>query len=91
MEERKKPGKKKGSPKTGGRQPGSKNKKSIYLREILEVQDFDFGKEWVKAFSKLPDSDKIQILQQLLPYVAPRLLEKEVAPIEEEGPCPSFS
>lgn len=50
-----KPGKKKGSPKTGGRKKGTPNKKSRFVRELLENQKFDPVTECVVVFRKAMD------------------------------------
>ena len=82
--ETKKPGKKPGSPKTGGRPKGVLNKKTLWLREELESVGLSWGEEFKKA---LQDNDyqKADILASLLPYLNPRLKEKEA----EEQPVAS--
>src|SRR5574343_925120 len=80
---KKRGGKPKGSPKTGGRQKGSPNKKSLFLRERLESHGCDLDKQLAEAILA-KDINMIEALQKLLPYVQPKLKDRE-APVESEA------
>lgn len=70
-------GKPTGSPKTGGRKAGTPNKRSIWLREELDKADINWGIELKKALDTL-DYKKAEILVSLLPFLNPKLKEKEM-------------
>lgn len=71
-----KPGKVKGSPKTGGRKKGALNKASLRFRDRLESNGVDLEKTLAEAIIA-KDIELIKALQQLLPYLTPRLKEQE--------------
>lgn len=68
-----------GYPKSGGRQAGTPNKRSLWLSEKLEEVQFDFAVEFKKAFDA-NDFTKVAALQSLLPYLAPKFKERDPEP-----------
>lgn len=78
-------GRKKGCVKTGGRKPGTPNKKSIWLKDELQRVGLSWGEEFKKALNQ-NDYQKATILANLLPYLNPRLkdVQPEQEPINEE-------
>jgi hypothetical protein len=56
----------KGREKTGGRQPGSKNKTTV-IREALT--DFDFGAEFAENYKELKAPEKMQVLRWVAEYL----------------------
>jgi hypothetical protein len=70
----------KGLPKTGGRQPGSVNKKTAYARQILEEHGVDPVEQLAKAMKdeNVPLEVRVDCAKALLPYVYPRLAAVEV-------------
>jgi len=77
---RKKRGKKPGSKKTGGRKVGTPNKKTYWLRSVLEENDFNWGQDFAISM-RTCDYDRVRILIDLLPYLNPRIDPK---PIEDD-------
>ncbi len=63
--------------KTGGRQKGTLNKRTVWLRESLERVDIDFEMQLKSAF-ETKDYKMIELLQGFLPYLSPKLREREV-------------
>lgn len=80
-----KPGKAKGSLKTGGRKKGALNKASLRFRDRLESNGVDLEKTLAEAIIA-KDIELIKALQQLLPYLTPRLKEQEAE--QEAQPTP---
>jgi hypothetical protein len=74
-------------PKTGGRKPGSLNKRTKFLSDLLEQEGFDWSKEFSIAFAA-NDWAKVRALTDLLPYMAPKLAQREVV---EETPTEDAS
>ena len=72
----------KGSPKTGGRTKGTPNKKTVWLREELSDVGLNWGEEFKKALSKR-DYQLLSVLTDLLPYLSPKIKEKEVLESEQ--------
>ena len=82
-----------GYPKSGGRVPGTPNKKTVHARQILE----EYGADPVEALAKAMKDEKnvplelrIDCAKALLPYVYPRLAAVEVTgrdggPIETQN------
>lgn len=82
----------KGLPKTGGRQPGSVNKKTAYARQILDTYGVDPVEQLAKAMKdeNVPLEVRVDCAKALLPYVYPRLAAVEVTgrdggPVETEN------
>jgi hypothetical protein len=72
------PGRPVGLPKTGGRTAGTANKKTLWLRDELER----VGLSWADEFKSALESNNLQkanVLLELLPYLNPKLKEKEAA------------
>jgi hypothetical protein len=74
---KRKQGKPIGSPKSGGRKPGVLNKKTYWLRDTLENNQFDWGREFAIAY-RADEKDKCHILIDLLPYLNPRVEPKRI-------------
>lgn len=81
MEELKRRGKAKGSPKSGGRKKGTPNKKTLFLADALTNLNFNLAEEIIASLSQISDpSQKMQYLLALLDYTHPRLKELEAVP-----------
>jgi len=65
-------GRKPGTPKTGGRQPGSQNRVTsemkAWLTEIIE----DNKPQFVENLKKLEPEKHVQIVEKLLAYIVPK-------------------
>lgn len=70
-------------PPGSGKKKGTKNKKTLRLRDLLEDRAVDFEGELAKAVLA-KDVEMIKALKDLLPYLQPRIKEQA-----EEGPQPS--
>ena len=68
----------KGGPKTGGRRKGSLNKKTLALNDMLEQKGFDVIERLKNAFDS-GDLAAAELLIQVLPYIAPKLKERETS------------
>ena len=66
-----------GRPENSGRKPGSRNKKTIWLNEVLSDIGFSWSQELKKAYEE-KDYKKIELLQQLIPYLNPKIKDKEI-------------
>jgi hypothetical protein len=80
-----------GYPKTGGRLPGTPNKRTVYARQIIE----EHGADPVEMLAKTMNDEKVPLdlrtdcAKALLPYVYPKLSAVEVTgrdggPVEVE-------
>lgn len=74
-ETKRKTGRPPGIPKTGGRQAGTPNKKTYWLRQILEENDFDWGRDFATSM-RVSDYERVKILIDLLPYLNPKVEPK---------------
>jgi hypothetical protein len=73
----------KGTPKTGGRQPGTENKLTKELRTVLKNIMFEELENLPVNLNKLDNKDRIEILVKLIPYVLPKV---ETVPIDKGEP-----
>lgn len=73
--EKRKVGRPKGIPKTGGRKPGTPNKLSAQVRGILAETTFNYytSKKFQKDISLLDPKDRILVMERFTKYVAPQL------------------
>lgn len=73
--EKRKVGRPKGIPKTGGRKPGTPNKISLQVRGILAETTFDYyaSEQFQEDLSMLEPKDRIQAMERFTKYVAPQL------------------
>lgn len=81
-------GRKKGTPKTGGRAKGSKNKKTknianLRLDKMLNAIGWSWAEEFNKLFGKLDAESKLKALFFLLPYISPQFSELEYTEPQE--------
>lgn len=83
VQKKRKAGRKPGSKKTGGRVKGTPNKKTVWLKQELENINFCWGKEFKKALD-LSEIAKLEVLISLLPYLNPKMKEKEVEETPQE-------
>lgn len=60
-----------------GRPKGSLSKKTRYLQDLLTEESFDWAKEFSKAW-KQEHFIKCQTLIDMLPYLAPKLVQKQI-------------
>lgn len=82
-ENKRKPGRAPGCVKTGGRQAGTLNKKSYWLRDQLETIDFSWAQEFKNSMS-LCDYDRAKILIDLLPYLNPKIEPRAIDPEDSQ-------
>jgi hypothetical protein len=68
----------KGAPKTGGRQPGSLNKRTQLVSEILEANGINLVQMILNKIPLLDESEQVRAITALLPYVYPKLTASEV-------------
>lgn len=85
VENKRKQGKPKGLPKTGGRQKGTVNKKSLILRERLEQFGCNFDEQLANAILT-QNYAMIKALSDMLPYLQPRLKEIDQPKDTPESP-----
>lgn len=79
----------KGRQKTGGRKKGGAVRKSNRLVDQLKDHGFNFVREFANALRDLPINNtspgtRYSELKSLLPYMAPKLREKEVELIDKD-------
>ena len=75
-----KPGDKK--PKDSGMKKGQTTKKTVWLREALDSVGLTWQDEYKKAI-EAKDYKLIELLHQLIPYLNPKIKEKEIITDEE--------
>lgn len=73
----------KGTPKTGGRTPGTVNRLTKELREVLKNLLFEELEALPENINKLEPKDRIEVLIKLIPYILPKV---ETVPIEKGEP-----
>ena len=73
-------GRKKGTPKTGGRVKGTKNKKTPTQKQWIE--DFLTRKQpdMEKELDKLEPKDKWQMFEKLIGYIVPKMTSAQIDP-----------
>lgn len=66
---------KKGEPRpaNAGRKPGSVNKSSLLVREVLDNHGINLAEQIVVRLQKLTSLEQVRALTALLPYVYPKL------------------
>lgn len=73
-------GRKKGTPKTGGRVKGTRNKKTStqkqWIEDFLTKKRPDMEKEW----DKLEPKDKWQMFEKLTSYIVPKMTSAQIDP-----------
>jgi hypothetical protein len=67
----------KGTPKTGGRQAGTPNKRTVFLNQIFEAHQYDWQTEFLTAL-KNRDAQILSIYKELLPYLLSKMAPKEI-------------
>lgn len=82
VENSRKPGKPKGSPKSGGRLAGTPNKNSSTVRNGLDASNFNVIEKFIAAFENLTPEQQIAELRHLFKYVYPQLKEVETIPAD---------
>lgn|GEM_PF-826279 len=70
----------KGLPKSGGRQKGTPNKRTIGFLEVLEGKGINLLETIIDEAMGLSGRDKINVLVDLLPYVYPKRKPTEQEP-----------
>lgn len=69
----------KGTPKTGGRKKGTKNKTTAELKQWV----FDFVSDNLESFktefSKLEKEQQITVVMKLMPYILPKQTENKIS------------
>jgi len=69
----------KGTPKTGGRQRGTKNKTTAELKDWVFVFVNENLSTFKSKFKKLEMDDQITIIMKLLPYILPKQTENKIS------------
>lgn len=87
VEKNRKPGKPKGSPKTGGRQKGTPNKNHSILQTALDQENFNLIAEFADLYERMDDVQKLCELKFLMRFVYQKLPEiagerHEAEPVE---------
>ena len=77
-------GKKKGSPKTGGRQKGSVNVITRPLKELISSYSQDSFNRFMVEMDRLEGSEYVKAYLSLLEYSLPKLARSEVTEIISE-------
>lgn len=67
----------KGLPKTGGRKPGSLNKRTILFADVLEGLKFSIPQKAVELYEHLPCDLKLDCLKFLASFSHPKPVERE--------------
>jgi hypothetical protein len=68
----KKRGRKPGTPKTGGRQPGSPNKVTSEIKEWLTTLINENKPQFEKNLKNLEPEKHVQLIEKLLAYIVPK-------------------
>lgn len=85
MDEQKKVGRPKGTPKTGGRVKGTPNKATLSFSDVLDKLDFSIPEQAVELFQTTKDENlKFKILSFLAEYRHAKVKEAEVTPKQDE-------
>lgn len=71
-------------PKTGGRKKGTPNKRTVWLRDAFERGGVDFEGAIKKAMEE-QNVGMLTVLQGFLPYMAPRIKEKDAEAGDDSG------
>jgi hypothetical protein len=68
-------GRKKGTPKTGGRQKGSKNKITNAVKECLSslITEYANSETFAMDFASLEPKDRLLIAEKFLSYIVPKM------------------
>lgn len=74
MEEKKKVGRKKGTPKTGGRQKGTPNKATAFSKSVIEAILSDYTDSGLLAsdLKKLEPKERLDIMVKLMAFTTPK-------------------
>lgn len=75
-----------GSPKTGGRQKGTPNKKTEALQNTLANHNFDIVEKLLELMPKLKEEKQAEILLGLMNYVYPKKKSMEISIEKEKEP-----
>ena len=82
-------GRKKGTPKTGGREKGTPNKSSLYIRNELASCETNLPAVYLKEVQALPPgATRIAALQWLFQFVVPKLKDIESPEDSADGEGP---
>lgn len=86
--EKKKQGKPKGLPKSGGRKVGTANKLNVRMRDRFAEAGFDFVDEVINTLAAIQSPEvKIEALLKMQPFFMQRLREdSETTPTPSNGP-----
>ena len=73
-------GKKKGSPKTGGRVKGTPNKVTAFSKATIAkmIADYSDSGKMSLDFDSLDPKDRLQIAEKMMQYVMPKIQSVEV-------------
>lgn len=73
--------------KTGGRKKGTPNKRTVWLREAFDRGGVDFEGALKKAL-ETQHVGMIEVLQGFLPYLAPKIKDRDAEIGEEQSQDP---
>jgi hypothetical protein len=77
-------GRKKGTPKTGGRQKGTPNKNSFSVRLALDARGFNLIDEMIALYAELQGVEKkMSFLRWMAEFVYPRFTEVQEVPTKD--------
>lgn len=71
-------GRKKGTPKTGGRQSGTPNQITVDMKEVIKAAIEQRLPRIIQVMDKSDDQEFIKIILSLLEYVLPKLQRSEI-------------
>jgi hypothetical protein len=63
--------------KTGGRGPGTPNRRTLFLRTVLEDCEISWAAELKKAI-QAKDVQMVRCLTELLPYLSPKIRDVDI-------------
>jgi hypothetical protein len=74
MEEKKKVGRKKGAPKTGGRQKGTPNKVTAFSKAVIEniLSEYTDTGLMLSDLKKLDPKERLDIMVKLMAFTTPK-------------------
>lgn len=74
----------KGSPKTGGRQKGSKNRKYIFLPDMFDSKNLQWRTDIVRMLKRMPEALRFRYYIELMPYLAAKMDAQPYKPATPE-------
>lgn len=70
--------------KTGGRQKGTKNKKYVFLPDLLDSKNLDWRTDIVRMLKRMPEYLRFKYYLEFMPYLVARLDAQPYKPTTPE-------